>query len=101
MEIGIGLDQGLGLDFARYREVVREAAQLGYTSAWTPAGLARDAFHICAQWNTQTSDLVPGGIATGISAVPVSLFQAPALAATAATVGDLTQGRFMLGIGAG
>lgn len=101
MEIGVGLDQGLGLTFPQQREVIREAARMGYASAWTPAGLARDAFQICAQWSTQTGDLIPGGIATGISVVPVALWSAPVLAATAATVGDLTGGRFVLGIGAG
>jgi alkanesulfonate monooxygenase SsuD/methylene tetrahydromethanopterin reductase-like flavin-dependent oxidoreductase (luciferase family) len=101
IEIGIGLDQGLGLTFPEQRDVVRLAAQLGYASAWTPAGLARDAFHICAQWSTQTSDLVPGGIRTGISVVPAAMWSVPILAATAATVGDLTHNRFMLGIGAG
>ncbi len=101
MEIGIGLDQGLGLSFPEYRDLVREAARLGYASAWTPAGLARDAFQICAQWNTNTTDLIPGGITTGISVVPVALWTVPVLAATSGTVGDLTNGRFILGIGAG
>jgi alkanesulfonate monooxygenase SsuD/methylene tetrahydromethanopterin reductase-like flavin-dependent oxidoreductase (luciferase family) len=101
MEIGVGLDQGLGLSFPEQREMVREAVQLGYTSAWTPAGLARDAFQICAQWSTQTRDIVPEGIQTGISVVPVATWSVPTLAATAATVGDLTHGRFVLGIGAG
>lgn len=101
MEIGIGLDQGLGLSFPQQRDIIRRAAQLGYASAWTPAGLARDAFHICAQWSTHTTDLVPNGIRTGISVVPAALWTVPVLAATAATVGDLTHNRFVLGIGAG
>lgn len=101
MEIGIGLDQGLGLSFPEQRELVREAAQLGYTSAWTPAGLARDAFQICAFWSTQTAEIIPGGMATGVSVVPAAMWQVPVLAATAATVGDLTNGRLILGIGAG
>ncbi len=101
MEIGISLDQGLGLSFPDQREMAREAVRLGYTSAWTPAGLARDAFQICGQWSTQTRDLVPGGITTGISVVPAATWLAPVLAAAAGTVGDLTNGRFVLGIGAG
>ena len=101
MDIGVGLDQSLGLSFAQQREMVRRAAQLRYKSAWTPAGLAQDAFHICAQWNSATQDVVPGGIETGIAVVPVSLWSAPVLAATAGTVGELTNGRFILGIGAG
>ncbi len=101
MEIGIGLDQGLGLSFPDQREVVRQAAQWGYTSAWTPAGLSRDAFQLCAYWSTQTTDIVPGGMATGVSVIPVATWSAPVLAAMAGTVGDLTNGRFVLGVGAG
>src|SRR5438105_3930250 len=101
MEIGVGLDQGLGLSFAEQREVAREAVQLGYASAWTPAGLARDAFQVCGQWSTATADLVSGGIATGIGVVPVPFWSPLSLAATAATLGELTGGRFILGIGTG
>ncbi len=101
MEIGIGLDQGLGLTFPETCELARDAARMGYTSAWTPAGLARDAFQICAQWSTHTRDIIPQGIATGISVVPAATWPAPVLAATAGTVGDLTNGRFVLGIGTG
>jgi alkanesulfonate monooxygenase SsuD/methylene tetrahydromethanopterin reductase-like flavin-dependent oxidoreductase (luciferase family) len=101
MEIGIGLDQGLGLQFPEQRDLAREAVRLGYASVWTPAGLSRDAFHICAQWSVQTRDLVPDGVKTGISVVPAATWPVPVLAATAATVGDLSRGRFVLGIGAG
>jgi 5,10-methylenetetrahydromethanopterin reductase len=101
MEIGIGLDQGLRLSFAQHRELIREAARLGYTSAWTPAGIAQDAFQICAQWSAAGADVVPGGLGTGISVVPVPIWSAPSLAATAATVGELTDGRFILGVGSG
>lgn len=101
MEIGVGLDQALGLSFPEQAEVIRQAVHFGYSSAWTPAGLARDAFQICAQWSMQTRHLVPGGIAAGISVVPAAMWRVPVLAATAATVGDLTNGRFVLGVGAG
>ena len=49
MEIGVGLDYRLGLSFPEHRELVREAARLGYASAWTPAGIAQDAFQLCGQ----------------------------------------------------
>ena len=101
MEIGIGLDQGLRLSFAQHRELIVEAARLGYASAWTPAGIAQDAFQICAQWSAASADLLPGGLGTGISVVPVPIWSAPSLAATAATVGELTDGRFILGVGSG
>ncbi|MDP9375678.1 MAG: LLM class flavin-dependent oxidoreductase, partial [Chloroflexota bacterium] len=41
------------------------------------------------------------GLATGISVVPVPLWTAPALATAAATLGELTGGRFTLGVGSG
>lgn len=102
MEIGIGLDQTLGLSFGQHREFVQEAGRLGYTSAWTPAGAtARDALHICAQWSAATTHVVEGGLATGIAVMPVAHWTAPQLAASAGTVGELTGGRFILGIGTG
>ena len=102
MEIGIGLDHGLRLSYAEQREVVREAAALGYASAWTPAGgTARDAFQICAQWSSAGAEAPSDGLATGISVVPAPVWSVPALAATAGTVGELTGGRFILGIGTG
>src|ERR687886_2282423 len=80
VEIGIGLDHTLGLSYADQREVVREAAQLGYASAWTNSTLNRDAFQVCGQWSSATADLVDGGIATGISVVPIPVWSAPSLA---------------------
>lgn len=101
MNIGIGLDQSLGLSFQEQRELAREAVQLGYASAWTPAGLARDAFQVCAQWATATQDLTEGGIHTGTLVVPVGMWSPAVLAATAGSVGELTGNRFVLGIGSG
>jgi alkanesulfonate monooxygenase SsuD/methylene tetrahydromethanopterin reductase-like flavin-dependent oxidoreductase (luciferase family) len=101
MEIGIGLDQGLGLSFPEYRELIREAVGLGYESAWTPAGLNADAFQICGQWSAAATDAGNAAFGTGISVLPVPFWSAPALAATAATTGLLTGGRFILGIGTG
>ncbi|MGH2601370.1 MAG: LLM class flavin-dependent oxidoreductase [Dehalococcoidia bacterium] len=101
MEIGVGLDQGLGLSFPEQRELIREAVALGYTSAWTPAGLALDAFQICGQWSATATAAGGERFGTGISVLPVPLWSAPALAATAATTSILTGGRFILGIGTG
>jgi alkanesulfonate monooxygenase SsuD/methylene tetrahydromethanopterin reductase-like flavin-dependent oxidoreductase (luciferase family) len=102
MEIGIGLDPTLGLTFAQHRDMAREAARLGYTSMWTPAsGVGIDAFQICAQWWSATSEIVEGGLLTGISVVPVPFWTSPQLAATAGTLGVLTGGRFILGVGSG
>ena len=102
MEVGIGLDHGLGLSIAQTSELVREAAGLGYTSAWTPAGAtSRDAFQVCGRWHAASTETVSGGITTGISVVPAPVWSAPVLASVAGTVGELTGGRFILGIGTG
>lgn len=101
MKIGVGLDAALGLSFADHRVLAREVAELGYSDAWTPAGAtARDSFHICAQWHGATADL-DGGLTTGISVVPVPAWTPVALAMQAGTVGEITGGRFILGIGTG
>lgn len=101
MDIGVGLDATLNLTFSQQRELAREAARLGYTSLWTPAGLGVDAFQICAQWWSASSEIVEGGLLTGISVVPVPLWTAAQLAATAGTLGLLSGSRFILGIGSG
>ncbi len=100
MEIGIGLDPSLRLSFAEQRDVITEVVRLGYTSAWTPAGLGPDAFQICGQW-TAAARATGGTLGTGIAVVPVPIWSAPALAAAAGTTGDLTDGNFVLGIGTG
>lgn len=101
MEIGIGLDQGLQLSFADQRTLIEEAVALGYESAWTPAGLGLDAFQICGQWSGAAVAVGAGAFGTGIAVLPVPLWSAPALAATAATTSLLTEGRLILGIGTG
>ncbi len=101
MEIGIGVDPGARLSFPQHREMIQEAARLGYTSAWTPAGVGQDAFQVCAQWWGASAEVVEGGLTTGISVVPVPIWSAPALATAAATIGELTGGRFILGVGSG
>ncbi|MGH2369827.1 MAG: LLM class flavin-dependent oxidoreductase, partial [Chloroflexota bacterium] len=58
-------------------------------------------FHVCAQWAAAGEQVVGGGIGTGISVVPVAHWTVPQLAATAGTVGELTGGRFVLGVGTG
>ncbi len=101
MEIGLGVDAGAGLTFAQHREVARAAARAGYDSCWTPSGIGQDAFQVCAQWWAASAEERPDGLATGISVVPVPLWTAPALATAAATLGELTGGRFTLGVGSG
>jgi alkanesulfonate monooxygenase SsuD/methylene tetrahydromethanopterin reductase-like flavin-dependent oxidoreductase (luciferase family) len=96
MMIGVGLDARLGLSFGQLREMAQEASRLGFESLWTPAGGVPDAFHVCAAWSRDT------GLRTGISVVPAALMWTPSsLAVQAATVGQLSSGRFVLGLGTG
>ena len=96
MLIGVGLDGRLGLPFDRLREAAREAAQLGFDSLWTPAGGVPDSFHLCAAWSEDTS------LRTGISVVPAARMWTPlGLAVQAATLAQLSSGRFVLGLGTG
>src|SRR5580700_7147691 len=96
MMIGVGLDSRLGLPFDQLRAAAREAAGLGFESAWTPAGGVPDSFHVCLAWGLDT------GLRTGISVVPaVRMWTPPGLAAQAATLAELTRGQFVLGLGTG
>src|SRR5580693_9528610 len=96
MIIGVGLDARLGLPFGQLREAAREAERLGFESLWTPAGGVPDSFHICAAWSQDTS------LRNGISVVPAArMWTPPSLAVQAATLAQLSGGRFVLGIGTG
>ncbi len=96
MRIGAGLDLRLGLSFDQLRQAGREAARLGFESLWTPALGVPDPFHVCAAWSQDTA------LRTGISVVPAPARWRPlTLAMQAATVGQISGGRFTLGIGTG
>src|SRR5450432_3579483 len=96
MMIGVGLDARLGLPFGQLREVAREAERAGFESVWTPAGGVPDSFHVCAAWSADTP------LRTGISVVPAARMWTPlALAVQAATLAQLSSGRFVLGLGTG
>lgn len=97
MRIGAGLDGRLGLPFGELRQAGREAARLGFESLWTPAGGVPDAFHVCAAWSMDTPL-----VRTGISVVPAARLWGPVpLAIQAASVGQISHGRFVLGLGTG
>jgi alkanesulfonate monooxygenase SsuD/methylene tetrahydromethanopterin reductase-like flavin-dependent oxidoreductase (luciferase family) len=96
MMIGVGLDARLALPFDQLRAAAREAARLGFESLWTPAGGVPDSFHVCAAWSQDTA------LRTGISVVPAARMWTPlGLAAQAATLAQLSAGRFVLGLGTG
>ncbi len=94
--IGVGLDARLGLPFDQLRAAAGEARQFGFESLWTPAGGVPDSFHVCAAWLRDTS------LRTGIAVVPAARMWTPlGLAAQAATLAQLSSGRFVLGLGTG
>ena len=96
MMIGVGLDARLGLPFGQLRAAAREAERLRFESLWTPAGGVPDSFHLCAAWSEDTA------LRTGISVVPAARMWTPlSLAAQAATLAQLSAGRFVLGLGTG
>ncbi len=101
MEIGVGLDPTLGLNWDQQREVSREAAKLGYTSIWTPEGNGQDSFHLCVQRWQATTEIVPEGLTTGIAVSPVMYRTPLSFAMEGGTVSDITGGKFIMGIGSG
>jgi len=101
MQIGVGLDSRLGLSFEDQATLSREAAEQGYTSIWTPDGAGNDGFQLCAlRWQAST-DVVPGGLGTGISVSPVAFRSPVSFASSAGLLSQMTDGKFMLGIGTG
>ena len=101
MEIGLGLDPTLGLNWDQQREVSQEAARLGYTSIWTPEGNGQDSFHLCVQRWHATTEVVPDGLTTGIAVSPVMYRTPLSFAMEGGTVSDITGGKFIMGIGSG
>ncbi len=101
MEIGVGLDPTLGLNWDQQREVSREAARLGYRSIWTPEGNGQDSFHLCVQRWQATTEVVAEGLTTGIAVSPVMYRTPLSFAMEGGTVSDITGGKFIMGIGSG
>jgi probable F420-dependent oxidoreductase len=91
--IGAGFSS-TGLTPGEIVECVRLAEELGYESAWMAEGHAGDQFAILAACATATSRIALG---TAISSVFVR--SAPTIAMAAATVDQLSNGRFILGLG--
>jgi probable F420-dependent oxidoreductase len=83
-----------GLTASEIVECVKQAEDLGYESAWVAEGHGGDQFAILAACATATSRIRLG---TSISSVFVR--SAPTIAMAAATVDQLSNGRFVLGLG--
>ncbi len=91
----IGVAFSGGLSPSDVVECVKLAESLGYESAWVAEGHGGDQFATLAACATRTSRIRLG---TSISSVFVRT--APTIAMAAATVDDLSDGRFLLGLGA-
>jgi alkanesulfonate monooxygenase SsuD/methylene tetrahydromethanopterin reductase-like flavin-dependent oxidoreductase (luciferase family) len=98
VEIDVGLDS-LGLPYDSQAEITAEAARLGYGRIWV--GSVADPFQICALRWSQTRAVVPGGVGTAIGVLPVGVRTPADLASSAAALSRLTEGRFIVGVGAG
>src|SRR5205823_6053968 len=90
----IGIAFSGGPNPAEIVECVKLAETLGYDSAWVAEGHGGDQFAILAACAVQTSRIRFG---TGISSVFVRT--APTIAMAAATLDQLSNGRFILGLG--
>lgn len=101
MEIGLALGGELNLSINDQKILSKEAASLGYTSIWTNEGTGYDGFHMCSQRWSATAEVVAGGLTTGIAVSPVLHRTPVGFAMSAATLNEITDGRFILGIGTG
>ena len=75
-------------------DCVERAESLGYESAWVAEGHGGDQFAVLAACATRTT-----GIRLGTSITSVYVRSAPTIAMAAATVDELSGGRFILGVG--
>jgi F420-dependent oxidoreductase-like protein len=95
MRLGVMLGYfGAGTTVQQQLEVAREAERLGYDSAWVAEAYGSDAATVLAWLAAQTSTIKLG------SAVLQMPARSPAMTAmTAATLDQLSGGRFRLGLG--
>jgi alkanesulfonate monooxygenase SsuD/methylene tetrahydromethanopterin reductase-like flavin-dependent oxidoreductase (luciferase family) len=90
----IGIAISGGPNPAEIIDLVVLAESLGYESAWVAEGHGGDQFAILAACAMRTSRIRLG---TSISSVFVRT--APTIAMAASTIADLSDGRFILGLG--
>ena len=95
MRLGVHIGYwGLGMSAAEQLEIVQEAERLGFDSVWTAEAYGSDAVTILAWLAGQTERIKLG---TAIMQMPGR--SAAMTAMTAATIDQLSGGRFLLGIG--
>lgn len=95
MKLGVQLGYwGLGLTRQDQLEIVQEAERLGFDSVWAAEAYGSDAATILGWLAGQTSTIKLG---SGIFQIPAR--SAAMTAMTAATLDNLSDGRFVLGLG--
>ena len=90
----IGIAVSGGPNPSEIVDCVKLAETLGYESAWVAEGHGGDQFAVLAACATQTSK-----IQLGTSVTSVFVRSVPTIAMAAATVDELSAGRFILGVG--
>ena len=95
MRLGLNIAYwGLGLSADEQLELVREAERLGYDSVWAAEAYGSDAATVLAWLAGQTETI---NLGSAIFQIPA---RSPAMAAmTAATLDQISGGRFRLGLG--
>jgi F420-dependent oxidoreductase-like protein len=90
----IGSLGGIGLEPSAYAELVREAERLGYQAVWSPEGYGTDPVGLLGWLAGQTTE-----IGLGSAVLQISGRSAVTTAMSAATLQQVSGGRFMLGLG--
>lgn len=94
MQQRIGVGFSGGPNASEIVECIQLAESLGYESAWVAEGHGGDQFAILSAAAVRTTNI---GLGTDITSVFVRTV--PTIAMAAMTVDELSQGRFMLGLG--
>jgi alkanesulfonate monooxygenase SsuD/methylene tetrahydromethanopterin reductase-like flavin-dependent oxidoreductase (luciferase family) len=102
MRIGVAFGSRLQLPFDDLVALAAPATLMGFDRIWTPRRSMPDSFYVCLRWWEESIKHRAGGIDVGIGVVPAPDVWTPAaLACQAASLSELTGGRFILGIGTG
>lgn len=94
--IGVRLENDPQLSPAEHQDLARLAEQRGYDAVWVPEGSGRDSPSLLSGMAMVTQQVK---LATGI--MPIFTRTPMTIAMTAAGLGSISQGRFMLGLGVG
>jgi 5,10-methylenetetrahydromethanopterin reductase len=92
MRIGVSFPKDVSM--SRYREVARLTEEAGLASLWANDAFGRDPLLVCQAWAEATSELQIGvGVMQILTRSPTQVAKA------AATLQELSAGRFLLGLG--